>query len=145
MHPLHPMFVHFPIALLSASVVFDLAAEKWKPEKLRIASLYTLLLGLAGALVAVITGVMAEESVEQSGAPKQVLDVLEMHEGLGFTTFWIFAGLLGVRAVMSLNWIKERRRIVLALGLAGVAVLFVASYFGGSLVYEFGVGVAAQR
>ncbi len=145
MHPLHPMFMHVPIALLSASVVFDLAAEKWNPEKLCIASLYTLLLGMAGALIVVITGVMAEESVEQSGAPKQVLDILEIHEGLGVTTFWIFAGLLGVRAVMWLDWIKERRRITLALSLAGVAVLFVAGYFGGSLVYEFGVGVAAQR
>ncbi|KXJ99610.1 MAG: hypothetical protein NBKEAIPA_03157 [Nitrospirae bacterium] len=141
MHPLHPMFVHFPVALLSASVLFDLLAEKWRPEELRIASFYTLLLGLAGAVVTVATGAMAEESVEQSGVPKRVL---EIHEALGFTTFWIFAGLVGVRAATWLGWIRDRR-FMLVLGLVGVAVLFVTSYFGGSLVYDFGAGVAARR
>ncbi len=35
MHPLHPMFVPVPIALLSASVAFDPAVNQWKPEMSR--------------------------------------------------------------------------------------------------------------
>ena len=57
------MAVHFPIALLSASVLFDLLSSRWRQEDMRVVSLYTLILGLGGALVAVITGTVAEEAV----------------------------------------------------------------------------------
>lgn len=138
MHPIHPMVVHFPIALLSASVFFDLLAETWRPEELRTVSFYTLVLGLAGALVSVATGVLAEDAAEHSGVPERVI---EIHETLSFITFWIFAGLVGLRIVTWLGWIRERRFVSLALGLVGVTVLLVASYYGGSLVYEHGAGV----
>lgn len=138
MHPIHPMIVHFPIALLSAAVLFDLLALRWRSEEFRIVGFYTLLLGLAGALVSVISGHMAEEAVEHSGVPEQVL---EIHEKLGFAAFWIFAGLFGLRAAEWMEWIGEWRMITIAVGMVGVVVLFVASYYGGSLVYEYGVGV----
>jgi uncharacterized membrane protein len=142
MHPIHPMAVHFPIALLSASVLFDLFSGRWQSEGLRVASWNTLLLGLGGAVAAVITGSIAEEAVEHSGVPKQVL---EIHETLGFATFWVFAGLSGLRIAEWLGWIRERRPLRLVLGLGAVALLFIASYYGGSLVYEFGAGVALPR
>jgi uncharacterized membrane protein len=142
MHPIHPMLVHFPIALLSASVLFDLLSSRWRSDELRATSLYTLILGLAGALVSVASGAMAEEAAEHSGIHERVL---EIHETLGFATFWIFAGLLGLRAAEWLGWFQERRCVSLALGLAAVAVLFVASYYGGSLVYDYGVGVTLQH
>lgn len=142
MHPIHPMLVHFPIALLSVSVLLDLSAQRWRPEECRVASLYTLVLGLAGALLSVASGAMAEEAVEHSGVPERVL---EIHETLGFATFWIFAGLLGLRTVVWLGWMRERAVLSLALGFAGVVVLLVASYFGGSLVYDYGAGVTLQR
>jgi len=143
MHPIHPMVVHFPIALLSASVLFDLLAVELRREEFRTASLYTLILGLAGALVSVITGAMAEEAIEHSGLVPEW--VLEIHETLGFATLGMFAGLLGIRVAEWLGWIRERRALTVMLGLAAVAVLFVASYYGGTLVYEFGAGVAGQR
>ena len=142
MHPIHPMAVHFPIALLSASVLFDLLSSRWQSDGLRAASWSMLLLGLGGAVVAVITGAIAEEAVEHSGVPKRVL---EIHETLGFATLWVFAGLSGLRIAEWLGWIRERRVLRIVLGLGAVALLFIASYYGGSLVYEFGAGVALPR
>lgn len=142
MHPIHPMLVHFPIALLSVSVFLDVLAQRWRREECRMVSLYTLVLGVAGALVAVASGAMAEEAVEHSGVPEQVL---ELHESLGFATFWIFAGLLGLRIAWWLEWVQERPLVSVVLGMLGVAVLLVASYFGGSLVYEYGAGVTLTR
>lgn len=142
MHPIHPMVVHFPIALLSASVLFDLLATRWKSEQFRSASLYTLILGLAGALISVVSGHMAEEAVEHTAVPEQVL---EIHEKLGFATFWIFAGLLGLRAAEWLGWMRERRVLTITLEIGAVIVLFVASYYGGSLVYDYGAGVTLLR
>jgi uncharacterized membrane protein len=142
MHPIHPMLVHFPIALLSASVLFDLLGGRWRPQEFRLAGLYTLVLGLAGAVVSVVSGALAEEAVEHRGVPESIL---EMHETLGFATFWLFAGLLGLRMAERIGWIRERRPVIVGWGLASVVVLFVASYYGGSLVYEHGAGVTIQR
>ncbi len=142
MHPIHPMLVHFPIALLSASMLCDLLALRWRPDEFRIAGLYTLVLGLAGALLSVISGHMAEEAVEHSGVPEQIL---EIHEKLGFATFWIFAGLLGLRAAERLGWIGWQRMITIAVGMVAVLVLFVTSYYGGSLVYDYGAGVTLKQ
>jgi uncharacterized membrane protein len=136
------MVVHLPIALLSASVLFDLVSIRWRAEEMRAASFYTLALGVAGALVSVITGGMAEEAVEHSGVPKSVL---EIHETLGFGTFWVFAGLLAVLVAERLGWIDERPYVRMALGAGAVIVLVIASYYGGSLVYDYGAGVSAQR
>ncbi len=142
MHPIHPMLVHFPIALLSVSVLCDFVAVRWRPQDSRSAGFYTLVLGLVGAMASVISGHMAEETVEHSGAPEQIL---EIHEKLGFAVFWLFAGLLGLRVVERLGWIKERPFMTLGFGLVGTVVLFVASYYGGSLVYDYGAGVAPNR
>lgn len=141
MHPLHPMLVHFPIALLSAAVFFDLLGKKWRPEECRIAGLYTLVLGFAGAALSVISGALAEDAAEHSGVPERAI---EIHEMLGFATFWIFAGLLGLRVVIWLDWIQERRLVTALLGIVGVLVMLVASYYGGSLVYDYGAGVTVQ-
>ncbi len=141
MHPIHPMLVHFPIALLSAAVLFDLLGGKWRPEDCRTASLYTLVLGFAGAGVSVISGGMAEDAAEHSGVPERAI---ELHEALGFATFWIFAGLLGLRLAAWLGWIREQRMVALLLGIAGVVVMLVASYYGGSLVYDYGAGVSVH-
>ena len=136
------MAVHFPIALLSTSVLFDLLAARWNHEQLRSASLLTLVAGLGGAALSVLTGALAEEAVEHSGVPEQVLEV---HEKLGFAAFWIFAGLLGMRTAEWLGWMRERPSVTTAAGLVAVAVLFVASYYGGSLVYDYGAGVTLTR
>ena len=141
MHPIHPMLVHFPITLFSAAVFFDLLGSKWRPEESRIASLYTLVLGFAGALVSVASGAMDEDAAEQSGVPERMI---EIHEMLGFAAFWIFAGLLGLRLAAWLGWIRERRTISVLIGVAGVMVMLVASYYGGSLVYDYGAGVAGH-
>lgn len=141
MHPIHPMLVHFPIALLSASVFFDVLALRWRPEECRTAGLYTLVLGVAGGVVSVLSGAIEEEAVEHSGVPEWVLEV---HESLGFATLWIFAGLLALRLAVRFGWFRVAHHILLGVGMAGVVVLLVASYYGGSLVYEYGAGVMAR-
>ncbi|MEQ1627070.1 MAG: DUF2231 domain-containing protein, partial [Nitrospira sp.] len=104
----------------------------------RIASLYTLVLGFAGAALSVVSGTMAEDAAEHSGVPERAI---EIHEMLGFAAFWVFAGLLGLRLMTWLGWIREQRMVALLLGIVGVVVMLVASYYGGSLVYDYGAGV----
>ena len=139
MHPIHPMVVHFPIAFLLASLLFDLIALRWRGQECRATSLSLLALGVLAALVALLTGHLAEEAVEHSGTiPKQAI---ETHEELAFAAFWVFAGLLGVKLLSYWGWMRERALLVLFIGVSGSVVLLVASYYGGDLVYRYGAGV----
>lgn len=138
MHPVHPMVVHFPIALLLVSSLFDLFALRWRTEQFRETSFSLLVLGVLAAGAAVVTGHFAEEAVEQSGIPKRAI---EIHEELGFAVFWVFLALLGLRLAMCRGWMRVQPRLVLAVGLGGALLMLVASYFGGDLVYRFGAGV----
>jgi len=139
MHPIHPMVVHFPIALLLTSWLFDLLALRWRGGQFRETSLSLLVLGVLAAAVALFTGHGAEEAVEQGGKiPKQAI---ETHEALAFASFWIFAGLLGLRGISYWGLMRERPGLVLGLGVAGSLLLLVAGYFGGDLVYRYGAGV----
>ena len=139
MHPIHPLVVHFPIALLITSVVFDVLAMRWRHKSFQEVGFYTLIAGLLGAAVAVLTGAMAEEAVEDKGIPESVL---EIHEALGYATFLFFIGLLALRLLMRWELIREIPALYLAMGVAGIMILSAAGYFGGSLVYDFGAGVS---
>jgi uncharacterized membrane protein len=140
MHPIHPIVVHFPIALLCASVAFDALALRWPTGGLRETSLYTLLAGVMAAGVAVVTGGMEEDLAKRAGAPESVLD---LHESLGQVTLVIFVVLLGLRLAMQLGWLKEIRALSLGLGAIGIVILSLAGYWGGDLVYTYGIGVKA--
>ena len=142
MHPIHPMVVHFPIALLLASLFFDLVALRWRGEEFRATSLSLLVLGVLAALMALLTGHVAEDALTHSGTiPKQAI---ETHEGLAFAVFWVFAALLGVRMLSYWGWMRERSLLVLFLGMGGSVLLLVASYYGGELVYRYGAGVLSR-
>lgn len=140
MHPIHPIVVHFPIALLSASVAFDVLAARWPAGGFRETSLYCLLAGVMGAALAVVTGGLEEELAERAGAPEAVL---ELHESLGTVTLVVFVALVGLRLAMRWGWIKEFRFVTLGLGAIGVASLALTGYWGGELVYIYGIGVKA--
>lgn len=139
MHPVHPMVVHFPIALLTTSVVFDFLAMRWRHKSLQDVGFYTLIAGLLGAVAAVLTGALAEEAVENKGIPEAVI---EIHEALGYATLLFFIGLLALRLLMRWELIREIPALYLAMGVAGIMILSAAGYFGGSLVYDFGAGVS---
>ena len=117
MHPIHPMVVHFPIALLITSVVFDLLATRWRRESFQEAGFYTLLAGLLGAVVAVVTGAMAEEAAEGKGIPESVL---EIHEALGYATLLFFIGLLALRLLMRWGLIRKMPALYLTMGFIGI-------------------------
>ena len=141
MHPIHPIIVHFPIALLCVSVAFDVLARRWPTGSFRDTSLYCLLAGVMSAALAVVTGGMEEELAERAGAPESVL---ELHESLGTVTLIVFVALLGLRLAIQWGWLKDIRPLTLGLGAIGIVILALTGYWGGELVYVYGIGVNAM-
>lgn len=144
---IHPMLVHFPIVLFLEAVVIDFVVllrhgDLASKDCLSTAGLVALLLAVLAAIAAATFGDIALDKAVELGFDKAPL---EQHEDIGFTTLWILIGLVlwqgfarwrGLRLAASSGW------VFLVFSLAGVGVLLTAAYFGGELVYTFGVNVA---
>lgn len=122
------------------SVAFDVLARRWPTGGFRGTSLYCLLAGVMGAALAVVTGGMEEELAERAGAPESVL---ELHESLGAVTLIVFVALLGLRLAMQWGWTKDLPVFTFGLGVIGIVILALTGYWGGKLVYVYGIGVQA--
>jgi uncharacterized membrane protein len=138
---LHPMVVHFPIALLIVVVLFDVAALFWPKAELARASLYLSAIAAVGAIGAYFSGEAAEEPVEHLPG---IETLLERHEDLGKL---LVIGAIAVLVVkLAFFWRRWHEtvagRAVQAFLGAALAVLVAATgYVGGQLVYEHGAGV----
>jgi len=145
---LHPLIVHFPVALLlSAPLFVVLGALFPKTRGLSIAALLLMLLGTTGALIAVETGEAAGELVERT---PQVTQAIAGHAELAETTRNIFAGLTVLFALFLFvpRFLQKQptRAVSLALTVVFLAAYSVGGLFlantahqGGRLVHEFGI------
>lgn len=146
---LHPIIVHFPIALLLiAPILIVLGMIFSKSSRTFLVSAFVLMLiGTIATFIAVSTGSAAEEIAEQMA---NVEAVLENHEELAETTQMVFSALtaiFGAIVFVPMLFKKELgQKIMIPLSLAfllfygGGAVLLVnTAHEGGRLVHEFGV------
>lgn len=137
---LHPMIVHFPIALLLTGLLFDIIGLFTKRNFFHRAGFYLLVLGAIGVIAAFLTGNFAGSGITEQGALKQAL---ETHENAAELTLWLVSITAVFRIVIEI--FKKYKGIFKALAL----VLFLASalaiartgYYGGELVYKHAAGV----
>jgi uncharacterized membrane protein len=146
---LHPIIVHFPIALLIVApiiIVIGILMPK-SGRTFLISAFLLMLIGTIACFIAVSTGEAAGELAEQIN---NVESVLEEHEELAETTRTVFAALtaiFGVIVFAPMLFKKELSRMILIpLNLAfllfygsGVVLLMNTAHQGGRLVHEFGV------
>ena len=146
---LHPLIIHFPIALLLVAPLLVLFGV-FLPNKGRsflIAAFILMLLGTVASFIAVSTGASAGELAERVA---NVESVLENHEELAETTRTVFSALTVIFGVMLFAPMIFKKdlssKIVIPLNLAflifygaGVVLLIKTAHEGGRLVHEFGV------
>lgn len=146
---LHPIIIHFPIALLLiAPILILLGIFFGKSSRAFMISAFVLMLiGTIAIYVAVATGESAGELAERMA---NVETVLENHEELAETTQILFTALtviFGAIIFVPMLFKKELgRKIIIPLSLAfllfystGTVFLLNTAHEGGRLVHEFGV------
>lgn len=146
---LHPLIVHFPIALLITAPVLIVLGMIFHRRSMwfGLSALTLMAIGTLAAFVSVSTGEAAGELAVRSA---QIDAVLEEHEELAETTAWTFLGLTLLFAAITLLPPALRRplkrvpatitaAVFLALYGAGTLLLANAAHQGGRLVHEFGV------
>lgn len=146
LHLLHPMAVHFPIALLTLGLaVCALDAWRGRPGWLAVAVSWLLWLGTASAWAAVGLGLLAERTAEHV---PMAWETLAHHEELAYWTAGLFTALSAWRF-----WLHRReyriprlmRAGFLAAWMAAAGLLLYTAQHGGELVYGYGMGVAAEE
>ncbi|MBZ5613818.1 MAG: hypothetical protein LAO23_07410 [Acidobacteriia bacterium] len=147
---LHPLIIHFPIALLLVVPLFIIVAllvSAPRRQAFMISALVLMILGTASVYVALSTGEAAGKLAERT---TQVDVVLERHENLAertrltFTVLTvILAGMLTVPSLV--KWEPSRAMsaiisVVFLVLYGGAAQLIInTAHNGGLLVHQFGV------
>ncbi len=137
---LHPMIVHFPIALLIFGLLADSVGLFFKKDFFSKAGFYLMIFGTLGVVAAYISGNLAGEGVTEAGPLKQAL---ETHEGAAELSVWIMA----IAAVARISFVALKKYTgilkwtAFALFLLGVLSIARTGYYGGELVYKHAAGV----
>jgi len=133
-HPIHPMLVVFPIGLWIFSLICDVIYHAgnqnlfWKGV-----AFYTMLGGVIGALLAAIPGFIDYLSLRERRTKK----IATTHMVLNLVVVALFLFNLGIRYNAGI----ENEIFGVFLSIAGIVILAVSGWLGGSLVYVHGVAV----
>lgn len=136
--PLHPIFVHFTIALTSSSLVFDALGYWFEKASLTAAGGWTLIGSSVMTLLTLSSGLTsATRAPVEEGEARSFL---RAHMALGL----IFYGLLVAITFWRVSIWQSGRGVswFYLISLAVVSlVMTMQGYLGGELVYRYGVEV----
>ena len=133
----HPVFVHFPIVLWLAALLFELLAVWRGSDELQRTAARMLYLGTLAAIVTALTGLAAQDSVP----PGDARPVVQLHETLMLSATSL-AIALSILAFLARKTFTAQLRKVMLLGLVILAALMViGTDRGAQLVYGYGAAV----
>ena len=127
---IHPLFIHFPIALLSTGLFFDILAVIFQDENLEHAGFWCMLMGVISCLFSNFTGLMAFL------AEGELLDLLNWtyltHFLIAWSTTFIFAILFWARIKLQMDFRYSRSKhyIYFTIHILTVGILFYGAHLG---------------
>ncbi|MCC6503735.1 MAG: DUF2231 domain-containing protein [Deltaproteobacteria bacterium] len=139
---IHPLIVHFPIALLTSFLLMELLNFVTGKESFRAAATWMFYLGTIGALAAVLAGLWAASTVEHSDEAHKVL---LKHRNLGIIVLALSVLLSAWRIYVRGSFSRKGQVLHLVVAFITVTVTALGADKGGLMVYKYGVGVKAAR
>jgi uncharacterized membrane protein len=130
-HAQHPVLVHFPIALLVISLVFDLLGYLRKDRALMTAGYYNLIVAGITAPFAAATGLLAW------------IFAFDRATLQGILLYHLILGVLTLMLIWALWWVRARAhgrlegaagRLYIVLGILAFLVVTLTGHLGGTLV-----------
>lgn len=155
---LHPMTVHFPIALILLGFMFDLLSMFFNKKEpcLSKFGFWLMILGTLAAVAGYLTGefftaettegVITSEMFKNAFVKPSLLnfsDMKEIHEIFAKTTMFIMIAASCIRIFLVLRKKEHSKLKWLVFGLFFIAVITVSltGLLGGSLVYNIMIGM----
>src|SRR5215510_14942014 len=129
---MHGAATHFPIALLTVSVLFDHARFWWRGEvrrrDFRALGFYSLLIAAAASPVAVLSGIALSKGIVLGTGR------LALHHYFIWPAFGLLIGLSVWRLVMRERGSRRARGCYLALASVALVSMLSAGYWGGEMI-----------
>jgi len=126
---IHPLVVHFPIALWLASFLFDILAWRSPDSYYRRTAYWLVGLGLLGAAASIALGWTDLFAVEAQGVGTALVMRHQFHSWAAYAATAAY--------LVNFLWRWRTRnsvgRALLPLALAGVALIVAAAYLGAGL------------
>ena len=139
---IHPLVVHFPVALWPAALLFAVVGAWRGRDDLFKVGRWLAYLGMIGAALAVATGFLATAEMGHD-APGH--DLVHVHRD-----FMIVASILGLVTTILFAALRKRQSkavqwtLVAALSLS-VVVMTLGADRGAALVFQYGVGTSQEQ
>src|SRR5712691_705677 len=139
--PVHPMFVHYPIALWTTSVITDLIFYFHRNSSLILISKFLIAAGIVGAILAAIPGIIDWLTITDPVVTK----VANWHARLNIAALVIFGASLYLRMKhYGAPMVGFHLKIPFAVSLVGWIAMAISASLGGKLVYEHRMGVKEE-
>jgi uncharacterized membrane protein len=146
MDTIHPIVVHFVIAMGLITCVFDLLGWLFKKPALYEVSFWNLLFATAAIFVAIIFGQVEAGLADPYGASR---DILNLHSTIGWSLAAILSLLSAWRYVIRSKDPEQLPLAFLAAGAGLSALIVVQVMLGNQLIWVYGLHtvkvVAAMR
>lgn len=134
---LHPIVVHFAVALLVLAGLFSFLSLFAKREFWKDLSLKALVVGCIFSPIAVVTGLIEEQKMQHDGVDKMLM----LHKFNGLAVLFFF--------LLLLTWYWLRKQIPqkkeyfawVASMIIGTCMVLLQGYLGGELVFTKGMGL----
>ncbi|MEV0810504.1 DUF2231 domain-containing protein [Micromonospora sp. NPDC050200] len=134
-HPVHPMLVMFPVALLVVGTLFDIIDAVGGPDFLGEVAYWNISVGLIGGILAAAAGSVDLLAIPAGTRAKRVALT---HAAANVAVILLFAAVWVVR--LNAEY-RAAGGALIAIEVVGVAILGVGAWLGGELVDRLGVGV----
>ncbi|WP_433653071.1 DUF2231 domain-containing protein [Micromonospora zamorensis] len=134
-HPVHPMLVMFPVALLATAVLFDVVDTVGGPDLLGEVAYWNITVGLIGGLLAAVAGSFDLLAIPTGTRAKRVG---LLHAGANLAVILLFAAIWVVRLNADS---RAAGGALLVVEVVALAILGISAWLGGELVDRLGVGV----
>ncbi|MGE5431848.1 MAG: DUF2231 domain-containing protein [Syntrophomonadaceae bacterium] len=136
-HPVHLMLVHFPIALIPFSVLFDVLAVFYKNPQFAATGFYMLTAGLWLGAAAAVFGMIDFIRIPESKDRARKKGIIHMM--LNITWMSVFAVIWGLR-LKAYPAITNESSLELVISAVSVLMMLVSNHFGGEMVLKEGIG-----
>jgi uncharacterized membrane protein len=133
---LHPMIVHFPIALITVGFLADVVSLFFKNEKcLSKTGFYLMVIGSIAAVAAWSTGQLFTNEPVQG----EIVKVFERHETGALITMilMLLGAVLRIFLVVKKKEESQLKWLVFTIYFLGFSAVTYTGFMGGTMVYNF--------